>query len=217
MQDDRDGSEALGCSAFGVAGAACVRRGCSCRTASVGSIEAARRAGARRATTATASSRTVRHQGSLDRASSRSGDVVENQTQEHACQQPAPTFQDVPGSTMRTGSRALAPSPIPRRSLAAVHSSTLFWYAGRAESPSKLLTLPTVFHASERPRTSCTGREGGAGTRHLQLWPDWEVGDHWSTGTKTMPSGSSPAGIVRTTMPRLMSMTEMVSSPMLAA
>jgi hypothetical protein len=36
-------------------------------------------------------------------------------------------------------------------------------------------------------------------------------------GRKTMPSGSSPAGIVRTTMPRLMSMTEIVSSVMLAA
>ncbi len=44
-----------------------------------------------------------------------------------------------------------------------------------------------------------------------------EVASLGQPGRKTIPSGSSPAGIVRTTIPRLMSMTEMVSSPMLAA
>src|SRR5216110_1004352 len=86
----------------------------SCRTASIGSIEAARRAGAKHAMAATADSRTVtppRISGSRELSvTHREAALSKIRDRTTPASSPAPTFQDVAESTIRTTSRALAPS-----------------------------------------------------------------------------------------------------------
>ena len=80
----------------------------------MGSIDAARRAGATHAITATASSRRVtppRINGSRELSVTHPDATLSKIRHIRTpASSPAPTFQDVPASTMRTTSRALAPS-----------------------------------------------------------------------------------------------------------
>src|SRR5436190_15491522 len=83
------------------------------RTASIGSIDAARRAGATQAATATASSSAVtplRISGSRELSRiQRDATVLHASDSATPATTPAPTFHDVVENTMPTTSRALAP------------------------------------------------------------------------------------------------------------
>src|SRR5947207_1664375 len=85
----------------------------SCRTASMGSIDAACRAGARQAAAATASNRAVtplRMSGSRELAAiQREARLSQASDSSTPAASPAPTFHDVAENTMPTTSRALAP------------------------------------------------------------------------------------------------------------
>ena len=82
----------------------------------MGSIDAARRAGARQATPATASNRTVtaaRISGSRELSvTHREATVSKSKQRSTPATRPTPTFHDVPERTMVTTSRVLAPSAI---------------------------------------------------------------------------------------------------------